>query len=116
MHRAKDDQCVLVVAGFISRPDDWQSFHTAWMKRLEKDGLSHFHMVDFTNSRKQFPLWKNDEPRRKKLLADLMEIIQAHVYRKFGSMVINDSSINCPRTIKRVRVEHLFTIGQNLCG
>ena len=86
----KEDQRVLVVAGFISRPEDWQSFHTEWTKRLEEDGLTYFHMVDFASSRRQFTRWNDDEPRRKKLLGDLMAIIQAHVYRKFGSMVIND--------------------------
>jgi hypothetical protein len=37
----------------------------------------------------QFKSWRNDEPRRRALLADLIDIIKSHVYRKFGSAVEN---------------------------
>lgn len=85
----KEDQRCLVVAGFISSAADWQSFHTQWTERLKADGLTHFHMVDFAHSQGEFIGWKDDETHRRNLLAGLMEIIQSHVYRKFGCVIEN---------------------------
>ena len=60
----KEDQRCLVVAGFISSSQDWQSFHTQWTERLNAEGLTHFHMVDFAASRGEFAAgWKDDEQR-----------------------------------------------------
>lgn len=85
----KEDQRRLVLAGFISKAKDWQSFHTLWIERLREDGLEYFHMVDFAASQGQFKGWRNSESRRRKLLADLMDLISSHVYRKFGCVIEN---------------------------
>jgi hypothetical protein len=82
----KEDSEVVVVAGFISSQEDWRSFDKEWRARLREDGLDYFHMVDFANFKKQFATgWKEDEPRRQKLFADLIGIIKAHAYRQFAS-------------------------------
>lgn len=87
----KQDQACIVVAGFVSSHDDWQSFHTRWTERLHRDGLEYFHMVDFANCRKQFHTgWREDEPRRQSLYGDLIGIIQSHVYRQFACVIEND--------------------------
>jgi hypothetical protein len=85
----KEDRRILVVAGFVSRSADWQSFHKEWTARLAQDGLTYFHMVDFASSRDQFVGWDKDEPGRRRLLGGLMDIIRSHVYRKFGCVVEN---------------------------
>jgi hypothetical protein len=47
-------------------------------------------MVDFAQNVRQFSKgWKNNEPRRRKLLSDLMEIIWRYAYRRFGCVIEN---------------------------
>jgi hypothetical protein len=58
-------------------------------ERLAGDNLTYFHAVDFAHSRNEFSGWKEQEPRRRKLLSDLMELIKRHAYLKFGSIVVN---------------------------
>ncbi len=78
----------LAVAGFISSAGDWVDFDRKWRARLAEDGLTYFHMVDFAQSVEEFSKgWKKDEPRRRRLLNDLLEIIEGHVYHKVGVMV-----------------------------
>ena len=84
----QEESACLVVAGFIASHDDWASFDKEWLARLKKDGLTYFHMVDFANFRKQFAKgWEEDEPRRRRLLGDLVGIIKSHVYRLFSSSI-----------------------------
>lgn len=86
-----DDRIFMVVAGFLAPADAWSEFDRAWRERLKRDGLSYFHMVDFAHSREEFEQgWKGNEPRRRALLADLMEIVRKHVSRKFGWVVENE--------------------------
>jgi len=84
------DQSCISVAGFISSADDWIRFDEAWRKRLAADGLTYFRMSEFAQFSGQFSdrdAWK--EPRRRTLLGNLIEIIQAHAYHKFGVSVVN---------------------------
>jgi hypothetical protein len=77
----------LTVAGFLSTAEQWATFTELWKKRLADDGLDYFRMVEFAQCVKQFDGWKNEEPRRKKLLGDLVDLIKSHAFRKFGSVV-----------------------------
>jgi hypothetical protein len=64
--------------------------HGKWQKRLKEDDISFFQMNQFANSRGQFKDgWKDNEPRRRNLLCDLMEIILEHTFRKFGCVIEN---------------------------
>lgn len=84
------DRRFLVVAGFVSTADLWTQFDEGWRKRLREDGLSYFHMVEFAQSSGQFKDgWKGNESRRRKLLSDLMEILQRYAFRKFGCCIEN---------------------------
>jgi hypothetical protein len=59
-------------------------------KALGADGWSYFH-IDFAHSQKEFKHgWKDNEPRRQALLADLAEIIWRYASRKFGWVVENE--------------------------
>ena len=82
----------LAVAGFVSSAGDWTEFSGLWNDRLQKDGLTWFHKVDFAHSTGEFKYgWRENEPRRRSLLNDLMELITEYSYRKFGCAVINQS-------------------------
>ena len=86
---SEHDQKCLVVAGFVASAADWISFDTKWRQRLADDGIAYFHMVEFAHFDGEFIGWRNQEARRRQLLADLMGIIQSHAYRKFGCTVVN---------------------------
>ncbi len=61
---SEHDQPVFIVAGFASSAKDWEEFSALWNQRLAHDGLTHFHAVDFAQSRKEFrDGWKENEPR-----------------------------------------------------
>jgi hypothetical protein len=84
----KEHHEVLVVAGFASVASVWTDFENQWQSRLEKDNLKYFHAGDFAQSNGQFKSgWKDNEPRRRKLSQDLMEIIQGCGLRKFGCVL-----------------------------
>src|SRR5689334_15203948 len=84
-------QKYLVVAGFISNPENWADFEKNWRSRLKKDGLNYFHAVEFAHSNRQFANgWLGNENRRRSLVSDLMLIIKRHVFRKFCNVVINE--------------------------
>jgi hypothetical protein len=85
----QDDQKYLVVAGFVSSPQEWINFDRLWTGRLRKDGIQYFHANEFAHSINQFAGWRDDKKRRESLCSDLMEIIKRHVFRMFGSVVIN---------------------------
>jgi len=77
------------MAGFVSSTERWADFDGEWRKRLADDGLAYFHMQPFTQSVHQptgpfDKTWtgKEKEPRRQKLLMDLLGIIQAHAWQK----------------------------------
>lgn len=77
----------VTVAGFLSTEDEWQCFSKLWNSRLQKDGLQYFRMTEFAQSVKQFSGWKSQEPRRRRLLGDLFDLIKTHAFRKFGTVV-----------------------------
>jgi hypothetical protein len=86
------------MAGFASSAERWADFDGEWRNRLADDGLPYFHMQPFTQSVHQATgpfdetwIGKEKEPRRQKLLMDLMGIIQAHAWQKFACILSVDS-------------------------
>lgn len=78
---------VVVVAGFAGMAGAWSAFHEKWTARLLQDGLKTFHAVDFAQFRREFKKgWRDNEPRRRALTRDLMDIIIEHGLRKFGNI------------------------------
>lgn len=75
------------IIGCLEQKDSWIDFEKDWITVLEANGLSDFHMKDFAQSRKAFEDWKEDEPRREKLSADLWNIIQKTEPVIFGCFV-----------------------------
>ena len=100
------DQSALVVAGFVSSANDWMDFEKEWVPRLAQDGIKYFRMAEFAHSRAQFEGWETQEPRRRSLFADLLDIISRHAYRKFGCgiSIKNWSSLISPKNITEFRI------------
>jgi len=93
----------LTVAGFVSSAADWEKFTVAWSNRLKQDEIEFFHAADLDNFWGPFRHWQ-DRPDRKtlreNLCADLMSILKAHVYQKFGSTVINDAFLKMDEKLR----------------
>jgi hypothetical protein len=83
-----DEGTVLVVAGYVSDFWQWLEFDREWGAALEAEGVKVFHMKDFALSYGEFKAWKDDEPRRRRFLARLSEIIRAKVQRGFAFAVL----------------------------
>jgi hypothetical protein len=75
----------------MSGAADWLTFEDRWNARLAKDGIQYMHMHEYVSSQHQFKGWSAEKKRTtgQALMADLVEIIQAHVYRKFGSVIFS---------------------------
>jgi hypothetical protein len=86
-----DDQEFVVVAGFVADAAAWADFDRLWTARLRKDGITCFHATDFAGSYREFKEWRDDEPRRVAFSGDLMDILQANVFRKFGCVILNNT-------------------------
>jgi hypothetical protein len=80
--RDKTEQ-YFVMAGFVSSAERWSEFDSLWRKRLAIDGLEYFHMHRFAHSVKPFDQgWRDNEPRRRALISDLLTIVQSHAWYK----------------------------------
>ena len=113
---SEHDQQYLVVAGFISSISDWLSFEEAWEKRLQEDGIRCFHAVEFAQSFGEFEHgWKNDESRRRRLSGDLMVIIQKHVYRKFGEVIVNSELSRISQEIRKAFLINAYSLAGRTC-
>jgi hypothetical protein len=72
------DLPVLSVGGFIADSDQWKAFDVAWVTALSEEGVHEFHMREFAHSVGEYEAWKNDEPRRRRLITRLSEILNTH--------------------------------------
>jgi hypothetical protein len=83
----------LAMTGFVSEAGVWADFDRLWRARLLKDGLSYFHMQPFGGATSATPskpfdkTWTGQKDRCEELLADLLDLIQSHAFRKFGTVV-----------------------------
>ncbi len=114
----ESSQLVIVVAGFVSSAQCWEDFSEKWLERLASDGISYMHMREFAHSRGQFANgWKENEPRRKALLSDLIDIIKAHAFHKFGVVVTNETFKNT-LSLETLKEWHLngYALAGRSCG
>jgi Protein of unknown function (DUF3800) len=69
----------LTLGGCIASFDNWQAFNQKWRSELDDEGIQVFHMADFEAREGEFPRREWNEPRRRKLLGNLLSIINQHV-------------------------------------
>jgi hypothetical protein len=66
----------------------WQSFDAEWLKALEDEGLTYFHMTDFEAWKPPFDFKVSDGSRDKakhnRLLNSLLEIMLRHIDGLYG--------------------------------
>lgn len=75
----------VAVAGYISTPERWLAFESAWRLELAHLGLEMFHMSQFAVGAGPYKRWS--EPQRRIRLGRLIEIINAHVIGSVGNVI-----------------------------
>lgn len=69
----------LTLGGCIASFENWQAFDQRWRAALDDEGVNVFHMADFEAREGEFPRSDWEESRRRKLLGNLLGIINQHV-------------------------------------
>jgi hypothetical protein len=87
----------LVVSGFVSTVKKWKGFEREWQALLDDAGVPYFHMKEFAPSTGIFASWKNQEPKRRKFLAKLINITVKYVEHSFAAGVLLKDWRSCNR-------------------
>ncbi len=83
-----DDTDVVAVGGLVSTAEKWIAFCGQWQECLDAFEVSALHMRDFSQSKREFSSWRNDEPRRSRFLSGLIRAIENHVEYTVASAVL----------------------------
>ncbi len=86
----KEEHGKTVVAGWLSSARKWGVFQKKWRDALRTAGVPYFHMKEFAHSTKIFTDWRGDEPRRRALLSDLIQVLFETVDHGFAAVVPHD--------------------------
>lgn len=85
-HSKDFSQKFLCLAGLIARKESWEALNEKWSTELRREGLTRpFHMRDFAARRGEFDGW--DETRRRRLLGNLLSIIESSQGVPIGSVI-----------------------------
>jgi hypothetical protein len=76
---------VFVVAGFLSTDAQWTQFEKEWIEVRDEFGITAFHAQHFAKHKGEFLGW--DEPKRKKFMARLLDIVQRRAKLGFATVV-----------------------------
>jgi hypothetical protein len=113
---SEDDRTCTVVAGFISDATEWIKFDGIWRKRLGEDGLLDFRMSQFTAHKGPFSdETKWTQPKRDRLIADLIDIIIPHVFRKFGCAVLHPALEQMPADMREANRITAYSLAGRSC-
>ena len=82
-----DDLGYMFVAGYVARVEAWERFEVDWKLFLAKFDVPYLHMKEFSQSKKCYAKWRDNEPQRARFLGMAAEIINAHAKRAFVSMI-----------------------------
>lgn len=83
-----DEPPVTVVGGYLATVEEWVQFDIDWRLLLAKENLPYFHMKEFAHSQKAFCSgWKDNEEKRSRFLADLVDITASHATISFSAAV-----------------------------
>jgi hypothetical protein len=109
------DTTVVSLAGLVSTAERWAAFAEEWQQCLEAFGVSALHMKHFAHSEGEFSSWKDDEPKRRRLLSALLYAIENHIdYTAAVSVWMKDYNA----TDKHYRLSEFmrpYTLGASTC-
>jgi hypothetical protein len=86
-HSKDPNKEVVGIGALLASSEKWLTFDTDWKRVLhENHGTEPFHMMEFSAFKGQFSSgW--DEPKRQKLLGELMSVIEAADAVPIGAVV-----------------------------
>ena len=105
----------LVMAGFISEAKVWTEFDELWRRRLALDGLTYFHANPLAQSQGEYKGWDKQPGRAEALLADLVDIITAQAFRKFG-IVVQSDTVPALADIQQIELTMIRVAGSIIVG
>jgi len=82
-----DDTDFVGMAGLVAPSVRWETFEREWGHTPKEAGISSFHMREFAHSVGEFRKWKENEPKRKELLAKLMAVVSRTNAVAIGAIV-----------------------------
>ncbi len=77
------------ISGIVAAMDKWEIFEEKWQAVLTEYGLDYCHMSEFAHSVGQFDGWDKDESKRRRFLAQIVNIIDETEGKIFSSVVDN---------------------------
>lgn len=84
----QEDEHVLVAAGAVTDVDDWIGFDEEWLACRAANGVKHFRMEECAHFMKDFAEWRDNEPKRKAFLGELVRLTNEHVQRLYVSTLV----------------------------
>lgn len=108
----KEQDQLLVVAGYIAPADKWKSFGSEWIRILRSFDVNYFHMREFAHSVGEYKGWKGDEGRRRGLLNALTSLIASHAEYWVGAAILRKVYV----TVDADYQLHEFAYQYPLCG
>jgi hypothetical protein len=76
----KEDLGLVVVAGYVAPAKKWAEYQKKWKAALSKHDIPYFRMSELANSVGAFKDgWRCDEPRRRELQNDLIDVVKSTV-------------------------------------
>jgi hypothetical protein len=75
------------MAGLIATSEYWQHYEREWQRVLKDFQIPYFHMKEYAHSVGVFAGWKADEPKRRALYGELMNVMSETNALPFGSLV-----------------------------
>ena len=87
-HSKDPNKEVVGIGALLASSEKWAIFDTEWKRVLRENGATEpFHMMEFSAFKGQFSLSAWDEPKRRKLLGELMSVIEMADAVPIGAVV-----------------------------
>jgi hypothetical protein len=83
-----NDTAVISLVGLVSTAERWISFSDEWQECLDAFGVSSLHMRDFAHHEGEFSSWRGDEPKRRRFMSGLINVIENRVEYTVASTVL----------------------------
>lgn len=108
-----DGSPIVVVAGLVAPPRQWERLTAEWQKILDSEGLADFHMKDCAHLKNEFAPEKGwTRERTGKLMRRLIPLIRRRVhYRTWTALVMSDYRSMVPRDVEEKLPYGLAALG-----
>jgi hypothetical protein len=107
---------VIAACGVLSTPEKWANLNRRWNECLDGYGVSALHMKDFAHSNGDFAFWRNDQPKRKRFLNNLLWIIEEEIEFTSAAAVPMLNYRQCDGKYKLSEFMRPYTLASMMCA